>query len=195
MKGCGIQTTLIPLSLPKIDCMKPTKLLMLFVLAIAVLSCSGDDDGGDDPFVLNLTNLAGTYALNFFNVNLQQTIEFQGIPITSTTDIVGDTFQVELVLNENGNYSIEGEYRITATTTVAGESETVSEIVTVDDSGTFVLDNDLETITINSTNPLLEGTYQISLFNETQLNLTQEISLDEDGVVSELTGEQRYNRL
>jgi len=175
--------------------MKPIKLLILFALTLGVLSCSGDDDQGEAPFVLNLTNLAGTYALNFFNVNLQQTIEFQGIPITSVTDIVGDTFQVELVLNENGTYSIQGEYRITATTTVAGETETVSEIVTVDDSGSFTLDNDLETITINSGNPLLEGVYQISLFNETQLNLTQEISLEEDGVVSELTGEQRYNRL
>ena len=175
--------------------MKPTKLIILFLLAVSVLSCSNDDDGGDEPFVLNLTNLAGTYALNFFNVDLQQTIEFQGIPITSTTEIVGDTFQVELILNENGTYAIEGEYRITATTTVAGETETVSEIVTVDDSGNFVLDNDLETLTINSTNPLLNDVYQISLFNETQLNLIQEISLEEDGVTSELTSEQRYTRI
>lgn len=175
--------------------MKPIKFLAILFLSISLVACSNSDDDGDAPFVLNLSNLAGTYALNFFEVDLRQTIEFQGIPITSVTDIVGDTFQVELILNENGSYAIEGEYRITATTTVAGETETVTEIVTVDDSGTFTLDNDQETLTIDSTNPLLEGVYQISLFNETQLNLTQEISLEEDGVTSELTGEQRYNRI
>lgn len=175
--------------------MKPINFLVLLFLSISLVACSNSDDDGEAPFVLNLSNLAGTYGLNFFEVDLRQTIEFQGIPITSVTDIVGDTFQVELILNQNGSYAIEGEYRITATTTVAGETETETEIVTVDDSGNFTLDNDQQTLTIDSSNPLLDGIYQISLFNETQLNLTQEISLEEDGITSELTGEQRYNRI
>jgi len=76
--------------------MRATRILLIFLLVISVLSCKKDDDGSITVFLLNNENLAGTHALTFLSIVIDQTFDINGIPVTSHTTVVGDTFQVLL---------------------------------------------------------------------------------------------------
>ena len=173
--------------------MKFSKILLLLVIAVSIVSCKSDDDGVV-AFTLSNTNIAGTHALNFFLVNLDQSLEFNGIPVTSNTSIVGDTFQVTAVFGDNGTYTISGQYRIVATVTVGGISETDTEIIVLDDSGTYQINTTDQTITMSGLNELGDGVFDVELFNETEFRLTQTISETTPDITSTTTTELRFVR-
>jgi hypothetical protein len=166
---------------------------LLLVIAVSIVSCKSDDDGVV-AFTLSNTNIAGTHALNFFLVNLDQSLEFNGIPVTSNTSIVGDTFQVTAVFGDNGTYTISGQYRIVATVTVGGISETDTEIIVLDDSGTYQINTTDQTITMSGLNELGDGVFDVELFNETEFRLTQTISETTPDITSTTTTELRFVR-
>ena len=177
--------------------MKPTKILLIFVLALSVISCNKkDDDGETNSFLLNAANLAGTHALTFLTINIEETTEINGIPVTSTITSVGSTFQVEIIFLENGTYTIEGQYLMTTTVSVAGQSETDTEIIVLDEGGTYSIDANEETIFVSgSGGELGSGTFDITLFNETDFRFTQTQVITTNGTTGDIVSEYRFKRL
>ena len=66
---------------------------------------------------------------------------------------------------------------------IGASPATTSEIVAFDDAGTYTLDTDSNTITLNSNgSDFLEGSIQIRSFNETSFTISQETSETEGGI-------------
>jgi len=174
--------------------MKLSKILLILFLTVTLVGCNKKDDDGGNSFNLSLANLAGTYDLTFLNVTIDQVFEVNGIPVNSTIMAVGSVFQVDVVFTENGTYTAEGQYLLTTTTTVGSKSETDEEILVIDENGTFTLDASSETIQMSGAGELANGTLDVSLFNETELRLTQEESMTTDDFMSDLMSEYRFER-
>jgi len=177
--------------------MKSTKYLLIFILALTVVSCNkNDDDGESNSFLLTAANLAGTHALTFLTVDIEETTEINGIPVTSTITAVGSTFQVEIVFLESGTYTIDGQYLVTTTVTVAGQSETDTEIIVLDEGGTYSIDANAQTIFVSgSGGELGSGTFDITLFNETDFRFTQTETITANGISGDIVSEYRFERL
>ncbi len=151
--------------------MKNFKLFFLLTLAVAFSSCGNDDDG---PSVIELTNenFAGTYEITFLETEYVVTgVASNGSEVIIETEIEkGDTFTDAIfVFNTNGTYTTSGGYRATYTLTVNGDSETDSEIVTLNDAGTYSLNASNKTITIDG------EPANIVSFDGTKMVLTAEI--------------------
>ena len=174
--------------------MKLSKILLILLLAVTVVGCNKKDDNGDGGFTLSLANLAGTYDLTFLNVSIISVQEVAGIPVTSTVTAVGSVFDVEVVFTENGTYTAEGTYLLTTTVIVGGQTETDEEIFVIDEIGTYTLDVNSETIQMSGAGELANGTLDVSLFNETELRLTQEEAIDSDEIMSDIMSEYRFVR-
>jgi hypothetical protein len=164
--------------------MKPLKnILIIFITALSMVACN--DEIPEPEYPLTAENLAGTYNIKSLDANLNATAVIQGIltPV-STGSITGDTFNVSFVINANGTYTATGGYRMTTTINPIGASPaTTSEIVAFDDAGTYTLDTDSNTITLNSNgSDFLEGSIQIRSFNETSFTISQETSETEGGI-------------
>ncbi len=169
------------------------KLLFILTITLVAVSCKNDDDGGN-AFLLSNENIAGTYNMTFFVIDIVTTTEVQGIPVTANTDVVGDTFQVILVMNENGTYNISGEYRITTTVEVAGQTETDTEILVIDEDGTFTLDANAQTLTLDGGVEFEAGTFDITLFNQNEFRMVQMRSEDTPTTTTDITTEMRFVR-
>lgn len=149
--------------------MKITKMLLVMFLAVAAVSCNKDDNG-PEPFTLSNANISGTYKITSLNIRMDQTFTINGTPIQSVTTVVGDTFQVNTVLSTNGTYASTGNYRITTTVvTNGGEPTTETSIITANDTGTFTVNSSDNTISIPVNGTI--QTYDVVLFNSTQINL------------------------
>lgn len=147
--------------------MKLSKLLFLMLLAIATVSCSSDD--GAEPFLLTKANLAGNYKTELLTAHIEQTFTVNNIPILSVTDIVGDTFQVNTTFFEDGTFTRTGNFRIVTTVRTNNQTETTSEIITVDESGTYVIGQTGNTLTLRQNGD--SQTFDVKRFNETKLSL------------------------
>ncbi|MBX2828106.1 MAG: hypothetical protein KTR22_08080 [Flavobacteriaceae bacterium] len=169
------------------------KLLFILAITLTVVSCKKDDDG-DSTFLLSNENIAGTYDMTYFTVDIVTTTEVQGIPVTANTDIVGDTFQVVLVMNENGSLTIEGEYRVTTTVEVGGVSETDTEILVLDDSGTYSIDANNQTITISGLDGFEVGTYEVTQFTQSEIRMVEMLTEETQTESSDITTEMRFVR-
>jgi hypothetical protein len=176
--------------------MKSTKILLIFLSILTLASCKkNDDDGDSNAFLLSKANLAGTHDLTFLTVDIEETTEINGIPVVSTITAIGSTFQVEVVFLENGTYTIEGQYLVTTTVTVAGQSETDTEIIVLDEGGTYSLNANDETIFISgSGGEIGSGTFDITLFNETDFRFTQTQQITQNGTTGEIVSEYRFKR-
>ena len=77
--------------------MKLTKLIFLFALTIATVSCSKNDDNDNyvpDPYRLTISNFVDTYKLKFLELKVVETITFgNGTTSTSSSTTVGSVFQ------------------------------------------------------------------------------------------------------
>jgi len=174
--------------------MKLAKLFFFFLLTLSIVSCKKDDDS-TEQFLLTKANLAGSHSLTYFTVNIDQIFEINGIPTPSNISIIGDTFQVIFVFNENGTYTSSGQYRIVTTTTVGGNSETDSEIIVLDNSGTYQLDANTQTITFGGGNGNLgNGVFNVDLFNSSNIYLTQSLSQNINTIPTDSQTEIRFAR-
>ncbi len=162
--------------------MKILKSIFALIMIVSLASCNNDDD--NDVYLLTNANLAGTHALTFLEREEVQTRVFNNLPSVSTISVVGDTFQVDLVLNENGSYTIEGQYRITETTVQDGNTNIDTEIILIDEGGLYTVNTSNLTLTM-SFNGGESQTYDVALFNEDELRL----SYFEEGEITDGTYE------
>lgn len=164
--------------------MKLTKLILIFALTVAAVSCNKNDDdgGGEVAYTLTNTNLAGTYKISDASATSISTANVAGSTVTiATSTVQGGTFQVSVIFNENGTYTATGQYRIVTTITPTGGTPIVTdEILVVDSSGAYTVNSSNQTISINSNDDsFIDGVFEVALFNETNVNLTQDdISID-----------------
>ncbi|MDC8002540.1 hypothetical protein POV27_00625 [Aureisphaera galaxeae] len=175
------------------------KLLLLLTLALTVVSCKKDDDGGDDTFLLNRENLAATYIMNSYIENVDETYVINGVPIDSNTNTVGDTFQGTTTFDADGNFTIDVQYRITETITVAGEAPLINTAIIIENySGTYTLNATAETITLNYVRDGFNesDTYDVTAFSRTAFGIgyTDINSNSTTGESYELTGEILFDR-
>jgi len=162
--------------------MKILKSIFALIMIVSLASCNNDDD--NDVYLLTNANLAGTHALTFLESEEVQTRIFNNLPSVSTISVVGDIFQVDLVLNENGSYTIEGQYRITETTVQDGNTNIDTEIILIDEGGLYTVNTSNLTLTM-SFNGGESQTYDVTLFNEDELRL----SYFEEGEITDGTYE------
>lgn len=139
--------------------MKLTKLIFLFALTIATVSCSKNDDNDNyvpDPYRLTVSNFVDTYKLKFLEIKEVETITFgNGTTSTSTTTIVGSIFQnVNFVFNANGAFAATGFFT-TIQTTINPDGSTTTEDPVIRDaavemgSGTYTLNVANKTLTVS----------------------------------------------
>ncbi len=146
--------------------MKPTKVLLILFTALAVLSCKSDDDGVQE-FVLNNENLSGSYQLTFFQATTIETTSINGLDVVSTITNIGDTFDVDYFFTNDGDYTANGLFRIVFTVEVNG-------VITEEDAfiETVNIPNGNYATTTSTSILVLDGeTYEVTLFNETELRL------------------------
>ena len=156
--------------------MKIFKLTLIAFITTTILSCS---DNSNEP-ELDLTNesLAGNYNITILSIDIESSAEVAGVPVTiSNTTIDGDTFQVDVVFNANGTYTAGGQYRVTSTVTpVATPPVTNTEIIVFNDSGSYSVNSDENTITFMiQDQALLSGTFNVTDFNENSISLSQQV--------------------
>jgi hypothetical protein len=164
------------LYLKKIAPMKIFKFTLIALITTAILSCS--DNSYESELELTNESLAGNHNITILNIDIESSAEVAGVPVTiSNTTIDGDTFQVDVVFNTNGTYTAGGQYRVTSTVTpVATPPVTNTEIIVFNNSGSYSINTDENTITFMvQDQALLSGTFNVADFNENSISLDQQV--------------------
>lgn len=176
--------------------MKISKLIFLFVLTLAVVSCSKDDDG-PEPYKLNTTNFVDTYSLKFLEVKISETVTFSnGTTSTSTSTTVGSVFQnVNFVFNSDNSFTATGLFNTVTTVTEADGTTTVGDtvIVDLDESGTYSLNTTNKVVTMTN----LAGdvvAFDITKYTENEMILFSEIETTSNNSTITTTVEYRFSR-
>lgn len=152
--------------------MKIFKSLFILFIAVSFSNCSTEDSAPTYP--LTYENIAGTYNIQSLSLNVQTTVNVGVVPITSTANGVGDTFQVDLIMNQDRSYSVKGAYRLVTTASAPGITPTeTQEIINVDESGTYTINSDNSIIFTDQNAEFLNGTLNVTVFNESTFTLTQ----------------------
>ena len=147
--------------------MKITKLFFLFILAIAAVGCSKDDDNGPAPYDYNKDNLTGTYKLTYFQTEDVETVNVNGFDVVTTTTSIGDTFNFTVIFASNNTATADGTYRVTET--VVQGSQTMTDTYIVD------VDNEISGFSVNAATTELtldSSTYKVSNFSPTGFTIT-----------------------
>ncbi|QOD60054.1 hypothetical protein H9I45_11965 [Polaribacter haliotis] len=165
--------------------MKTIKIIFALFIAVTITSCGDSEKTVALDF--SLTNVSGTYKVKSFNQDLSNTVVTQGTSVdVSNSTKIGDSFEVDLILNAGGTFTVKGPYRVVTTVTPVDGSATVStKILNIDNSGSFSINKTgARTITFNSSNgDFLNGEYNVNLFNENALTLSQD-SEETDGNIN-----------
>ena len=168
--------------------MKLSKVIIILIISVLVVNC--DNESKEPTIILSNANIAGTHGINSFNLDSKVTSETNvgGIssPSVATSAGYGDTFQIDFELTENGDYTLNGPYRLISSITHAdGNQVSKTLILSFDDSGTYEIDTTNNTITFTSSldalsdfysdaSSRLSGTFNVITFNETAIVLRQE---------------------
>lgn len=169
--------------------MKLSKLIFLFVLSIATISCSSDDDN-NSTYDYNKDNLVGTYELTYLQSKEVETVDVNGFDVVTTTTATGDTFDVSVVFASNNTTTSNGTYRITETVTQGNQTTTDAYIV--------VLNNETTGYSVNAATAELTidgSTYKVSNFSATgfKINLS-ETTTEPNGDNTVYTEELRFTK-
>ena len=140
--------------------MKITKLIFLFAILFATVSCNKDDDNAPAVYEFNKANLTGTYALKFFESKEIETVRVSGFDVVTTTVSIGDTFNVSTIFAADNTVTSNGTYRISETVTQGNQTNSDAYIV--------VLSNEVTGYSVNSAalELTIDGsTYKVSDFS------------------------------
>lgn len=153
-------------------------LFIFFCLCFASIFISCGDSNENSELLLTNSNIAGTFAIESLTGEENETATSSSGAIVdlATSTIVGDTFQVDLLINANGTYSISGLYREVKNTTPNGGATTeTTSILTTDTNGTYQLNGINNTITFTPIDgDFLAGTFNVNNFNSTIFSINQE---------------------
>lgn len=149
--------------------MKLFKLLAILFISVSIVSCGGDDS---PSFDLSTANLAGTYDLTAFESESVTQITASGSTIELGRETgFGDSFDdAELIFSGN-RFTFTGDYRIVSETIKNGETTEDTDIINLDDNGTFSLDLTDKEITFNG-GENLNGVYNVDVFTSEKLVIT-----------------------
>ena len=157
--------------------MKKLKYIFFAVITATILSCA--DNSTEPELILSNESLAGNYDIAVLDSDLETSTVVADVPVTvANASLVGDTFQVDVIINADGTFSAGGQYRVVSTITPVGTAPiTETEIITFDtSSGSYILNTLQNTITFSSQDmSLLEGTFNVIVFNETTFTLNQQV--------------------
>lgn len=188
--------------------MKNLRLILILAISIVALSCGNDDDGNEPTVAeptLTAALLEGTYTLNFYEGTEVTITNVTGGTVTTTTNRVGDTFgNSRIIFDANGTFNIILQYRIEETITLENNDPVENEfIVTASVSGTYIVNDDEQTLTLNDVIndednadlTLLNSLNQVTLFNEDTLRIeSQEMESSGDENTT-FNLELRFSRL
>jgi len=154
-------------------------------MAVSLVNC-GSDDEGEPSFDLTQANLVGTYRMTSFEGDRETTVTTSDVETNVGQTSEADTIELEITINSNGTFSVDSDtdsYRLG--TTVDG-SDTVYDIITVT-GGSYTLNTTNSTLTLSSTNGVIDGVYSIDEFDMSELVVSEEISVFEQGDLSTTT--------
>ena len=175
----------------KTNFMKNLKYIFFAVITSTILSCA--DNSSEPELILSNESLAGNYDITVLNSDIETSTVVANVPVTvANASLVGDTFQVDVVINADGTFSAGGQYRVVSTITPVGsDAITETEILTFEPtSGSYILNTLDNTITFSSQDvSLLEGTFNVIVFNETTFTLNQQV----EEIVGDLTVRANVN--
>jgi hypothetical protein len=158
--------------------MKNLKLILFLFISASLLSCG--DDNNTPAFPLSNVNIAGNYDISNLVVSTDITTTLNGVPLKiGTATTTGDLFKVDVVMNADGTYNVEGSYTVIARLApVVGNPVETRDIIDIENSGTFTLNTTNNTITFSEGLVRdLTGTLEVQLFNETSFSLFQEVDV------------------
>ena len=160
--------------------MKFSKILLLLVITLSIVSCKNDDD--TVAFSLSNANVTGTHDLTYFAANTETTVIVQMVPFTVSTTVTADTYQARVNFTEAGAFTLSGEFRTTTTITPGGLPPVV-EIIVWNETGTYQVDDAAKTIVLIENGSTLGDSEinTVTLFNETELRVTYENMYTEAG--------------
>tara|TARA_Y100000385_G_scaffold229842_1_gene241362 strand:+ start:291 stop:893 length:603 start_codon:yes stop_codon:yes gene_type:complete len=182
-------------------------LLVLFV-ALLIVSCNSDDDSinpfldSDEDGIVDINDLCPntpgtvldqgcylltninlssglTYSTTLLNTTETQITNINGLEIVSEITKNGSVFSsLDVTFNENGTFIRNGEYLETYVIKVNGIiTEENAEIISFDnEEGFFSVNNDSMTILLNV------DTYNVILFDESELRMTLEQTYSENNI-------------
>lgn len=176
--------------------MKKLKLILALLVATTFSNC-GDDT--TVSFTLSAENIAGAYDITSINAEEEETATSSSGSVVnvSTTTIVGDSFDdINFIINTNGSYTAVGKYRVVITETPNGGSPvSENQIIVFDAAGSYQLDTMNNTITFSQqSGDFIEGTFNITSFNETSFLIGQEDVNVDGGITYTFKGEIKLVR-
>lgn len=175
----------------KLIIMNKLKYILFAVITSTILSCA--DNSTEPELILSNESLAGNYDITVLNSDIETSTVVANVPVTvANASLVGDTFQVDVVINADGTFSAGGQYRVVSTITPVGsDAITETEILTFEQTnGNYTLNTLENTITFSSQDvSLIEGTFNVIVFNETTFTLNQQV----EEVVGDLTVRTNVN--
>lgn len=153
--------------------MKVYKFIAILFLTFALTNCTSSDN--EPVFVLSKDNLIGLYNIETLTIKTKTTTIVSNFPVIVNANAIGSLFQVDLVLKSDDTYTLKGEYVVNTTITSPGSSPVKNEeILTIDEAGTFAIDNTDNTLIFTNQNAtFLSGKLSVSGFSETKLSLAQ----------------------
>ena len=175
----------------KLIIMNKLKYILFAVITSTILSCA--DNSTEPELILSNESLAGNYDITVLNSDIETSTVVANVPVTvANASLVGDTFQVDVVINADGTFSAGGQYRVVSTITPVGsDAITETEILTFEQTdGTYTLNTLENTITFSSQDvSVIEGTFNVIVFNETTFTLNQQV----EEIVGDLTVRANVN--
>lgn len=177
--------------------MKITKLIFLFSLMIATVSCSSDDDNNFEPYTLSRTNFVDTYSLKGLEKKIVETVTFtNGNTSTSTTTVVGSVFQnVKYSFNADDNFTATGLYSTIETTTNPDGTIETSEplLINLDKSGTYTLNTSTRIVTLTDQDNN-QTSFEIQDYTESDMKLYSESEFTAGNSTTVTTQNLRFTR-
>ncbi|MGO3182848.1 MAG: hypothetical protein ACTIJ9_08460 [Aequorivita sp.] len=178
--------------------MKIAKMLFLFILTVATVSCSKDDDNNaEPPYSLTRTNFVDTYSMKSLEKKVVETITFNnGTTSTSTTAIVGSIFQnVNYSFNSNETFTATGLYTTIETTTNPDGTTEVSDpiIVNLDKTGTYSINPTTKVVTLTDQDNV-QTSFEITQYSETEMKLHSETEATSGNSTTVTTSDMSFTR-
>jgi len=166
--------------------MKALKFFFLFTFAVALVSCSSDDDNPGYEF--NQDNLMGTYDLTSLHSKRVKTVNVEGFDIETTTTKEGSTFDCIYDFGSDNKVTLNGTYLISETKKQNGNTSDTTYIVNLSDEKVdYAVNADEKELTLDG------ETYKVSNFSESGFKLKLSRSgTDEDGNDTEFTKEMLF---